>query len=90
MVGGTVLVLPLLGLQTGYYIIPIVTFVLGVISLYTCYLIIVHAGQAQNIKDVILDHLNQNKKILFVYDLFIAISIGAFILNYFKLIVIQV
>lgn len=50
MVGGTVLVLPLLGLETGYLLIPVVSLVYGLISWYTCYLLIIHLGQSNNIK----------------------------------------
>lgn len=50
MIGGTILVLPLLGINTGYLLIPCVSLLYGSISFYTCYLIVHHLGECKNIK----------------------------------------
>lgn len=44
MIGGTILVLPLLAIQTGYLLIPCISILYGSISYYTCYLIVLHLG----------------------------------------------
>jgi hypothetical protein len=50
MIGGTILVLPILGLRTGYISIIMICAIMGLISCYTAYLIILHLGKAKNIK----------------------------------------
>jgi hypothetical protein len=50
MIGGTILVLPVLGLTAGYLLSPLLIIMMGTISLYTAYLIIVHLGKEKNIK----------------------------------------
>ena len=44
MIGGTILVIPLIGIKTGYLIIPLVALFYGSIAAYTCYLIAQHLG----------------------------------------------
>ena len=44
MIGGTILVLPLLGMETGYPLIPCITILFGLMSFYTCYLVVLHLG----------------------------------------------
>lgn len=50
MIGGTILVLPLIGLQTGYIYIPLVSILYGAVACYTCQLMIQHLGQSLNIR----------------------------------------
>lgn len=45
MIGGTILILPLLGLTTGYITSLIVCLIMGGISYYTAKLIVVHLGK---------------------------------------------
>ena len=40
MIGGTVLVLPVYGLKSGYILIPLISGIFGLLTAYTCYLII--------------------------------------------------
>lgn len=44
MIGGTILVIPLIGLKTGYVMIPTIALFYGLISCYTAYLITHHLG----------------------------------------------
>lgn len=44
MIGGTILVLPVLALHTGYLLIPIISLVMGVTSLYTAWMVVKHLG----------------------------------------------
>jgi magnesium-transporting ATPase (P-type) len=90
MVGGTILVLPLLGLHTGYMVIPGVTLLIALIAFYTCYLIVLHLGESRNIKEVILQHFNNRFSALVIYNFIIAISLVGVIINYYQLIIKQV
>jgi hypothetical protein len=90
MIGGTILVLPILGLDTGYLLIPCVSLIYGSISYYTCYLIVIHLGEAQNIREVVLEHFNNNNTVLIIYNFIIGFSIAGVLINYFQLIIKQV
>lgn len=46
MIGGVILILPLIGLQAGYITSIIVASILGFISYYTGNIIIIHLGRA--------------------------------------------
>jgi hypothetical protein len=48
MIGGTILVLPIIGISTGYLTAVIVSCVLGFITYYTANLNIVHLGKSKN------------------------------------------
>lgn len=50
MIGGTILVIPLIGIKTGYLIIPLIAIFYGTIAGYSCYLIAQHLGECQNIR----------------------------------------
>ena len=49
MLGGTILVLPLIGIEAGYISIPIISIYFGLLSGYTTYLIVTHMGSAKTI-----------------------------------------
>jgi hypothetical protein len=46
MIGGTILVLPIIGLTTGYISSLPVCLLMGAVSCYTAYLIVLHLGKA--------------------------------------------
>lgn len=50
MIGGTILVLPIVGLSTGYASTLLVAIVIGFISYYTANIIVVHLGKAKNMQ----------------------------------------
>ena len=53
MLGGTILVLPLLGKGTGYLLIPVIALYFGVLSGYTTYLMVIHLGECKSIKEAV-------------------------------------
>jgi len=90
MIGGTILILPILGLRTGYISILLICFIMGAISCYTAYLIILHLGKAKNIKESILNHFDQNEKVAIFYNFFIGLSFWPLLFTYFHLLVTQI
>ena len=89
MIGGTVLVLPILGLRAGYIDTLVVSLFMGFISFYTGYLIVLHLGKAKSIKDYILSHFNNDYKYMQIYSGFIWFSFIPVFIIYFRLIVLQ-
>jgi amino acid permease len=67
MIGGTILILPVLGLTTGYVLSPLLIIMMGITSLYTAYLIIVHLGKEKNIKESVLAHFHQDYRYMVAY-----------------------
>ena len=90
MIGGTILVLPLLGLNSGYLGIPAVSIFYGMIACYTCQLIIQHLGKCTNIREAILEHFHNKHYVTVIYNLVIGGSLLGFIVNYFMLIIVQI
>jgi amino acid permease len=89
MIGGTILVLPLLGIRTGYLMTFIVCMVLGFLSYYTAYLIVTHLGKGRHIKDSILSHFNNDYRYMTGYSFFMWFSFIPVFLTYFRLICLQ-
>lgn len=89
MVGGTILILPIIGLQTGYILIPIVSLIFGSMTFYTCYLISIHLGEATTVKDSVKEHFNNRKGFVMFYDFVLGCSFVGILINYFKLILNQ-
>ena len=90
MIGGTCLVLPHIGLKTGWTLTIIVSLVIGYISYYTAYLIILHLGRGTQIKDCIMAHFNDNYKYMQIYCFFIWVSFIPMMLIYFRIICLQI
>lgn len=89
MIGGTILILPLLGITSGWLMIPLVALVYGLISFFSAYLIVLHLGDAPNINETILDHFKGDHFYSVIYNIFVGFSLFGFLLSYFPLIVKQ-
>ncbi len=90
MIGGTILVLPILGLAAGYVNMFVISILVGFIIFYTTYIVIIHIGKSKSIKECILAHFNQDYKYVKIYSFIL--WFGTFTLSfvYFKLLVLQV
>lgn len=89
MIGGTILILPLLGMKTGYLMIALVCIFMGFLSGYTAYLIILHLGKSRNIKEAVLQHFKGDFKYTVIYNTFIGISFMPCLIAYFRLLCLQ-
>ena len=58
MIGGTVLVLPVLALTAGFLTSILTTIAMGIIIGYTAYLTVLHLGRKGHFKQSILEHFN--------------------------------
>lgn len=90
MIGGTCLVLPYYGLDSGWLTIILVCIIMGWISYYTAYLIILHLGKGSQIKDCILSHFDNDYKYMRGYSFFIWFSFIPYYLIYFRIICLQI
>jgi len=90
MIGGTILVLPIIGLGTGYIGSMLVCVVMGWISFYTAYLIIQHLGKSKSIKECILSHFKQDYRYFGGYSVFMWFSFIPYFVIYYRLICLQI
>jgi hypothetical protein len=89
MIGGTILILPLIGLATGYLMSVFVCIVIGIVSFYTAYLVVVHLGKG-NIRDWILEHFDNDERYLVGFNIIMVVNgIPGYVI-YFKLICLQI
>lgn len=90
MIGSTILILPLIGIETGYITTLIVCLSTGGVCYYTGNLIVVHLGKAKNIKESILHHFDQNYYYMMAYAFIIWCSEIPILAMYFNLICLQI
>ena len=90
MLGGTILVLPLLGMNTGYLMIPIICIPLGCLSGYCTYLIGAHMGHAQTLRQSIREHFHDKKLFSVVYNIIVSCGNYGLLLSYFLLTIKQI
>lgn len=85
MIGGAILVLPLLALRSGYLMIAPVTIFSGIISFFSCLLCLRHLGDSKDLDEAILLHF-KDYRFKMAYDLIIAVSLIVLLVLYFNLI----
>lgn len=90
MIGGALLVLPVLGLSSGYISSSLLCMTMGFITFYTCWLLIMHVGKNGSIKEGILYHFDHNYTYLTVYSCMVWVNVIPILLIYFRLIVLQI
>ena len=90
MIGGTCLVLPQLGIQTGFITILWVALVTATISYYTARLIITHLGKGSQIKDCIMSHFKNDYRYMRAYSFFMWFSFVPLLVIYFRIICLQI
>lgn len=86
MIGGIILVMPILALKTGYTMIAPVVLVSGFFSYYSCLLCLKHLRNYKDLDDAVLKHFNNKKSFKLFYDICISISIIVLLILYFDLI----
>lgn len=89
MIGGTILVLPLVGLQAGYVNIALICLVMGMIEFYIVYLIVLHLGKSNSLKECILAHFGNDYWYVKANSFLIWLGFAPLFFIYFRLIVLQ-
>ena len=90
MMGAGCLALPVIALAHGTPIIIATTLLVGVVSMYTAYLIVVHIGTAPSIKEALLYHFDHDPKYLKVYSGGMWIKFIVLCIYFFKLTCLQI
>ena len=86
MIGGIILVMPVMGLDTGYLLIAPLAIVLGFFSYFSCLLCLRHLKNYSDLDEAVLKHFGNQRKYKVMYDLIIVISMSVLLVLYFNLI----
>lgn len=89
MIGGIILVMPILSLKVGYLMIAPVVLVTGFFSYFSCLLCVRHLREYKDLDEAILKHFENRRGFKMSYDICIAVSIIVVLILYFDLICIQ-
>ena len=89
MIGGVILVLPLLALDAGTVSTFIVVFLSGIFSYYSCQLCVRHLGNCPDLDEAILHHFDHSKFMKIFYDIIVFLNLSFLLILYFDLIVEQ-
>jgi amino acid permease len=87
--GGIVLVLPIIGLEAGSLMIPVLVIIAALCSFYTATIMFDHLGKAKSINQAIKAHFTNDKFNLF-YNLVMFLSFFGEMILYFDLLVEEV
>lgn len=86
MIGGIILVMPLLALKSGWLLIAPITIISGFFSYFTCLLCLRHLRDYKNLDVAIYQHFGKKKSYKVFYDIIIIISMSVLLILYFSLI----
>jgi amino acid permease len=89
MIGGLILVLPILALQGGTILSLLVIVITGSFSYYSCLLCIKHLGRHSDLDKAIMEHFNNSKIMSIFYDILVGTNLLFLLMLYFNLIVTQ-
>lgn len=89
MIGGVILVLPLLTLSAGSVETGIIILFSGLFSYYSCMLCVKHLGTYSDLDQAIMHHFNMSMKLKIFYDFIVFFNLFLILILYFELIVQQ-
>ena len=89
MIGGTVLLLPLLGMKSGYLGSSLICLIVGMAQFYSCYLLVLHIGSSNSLKDTVLSHFGNDYRFVRLYSFMFWFYFIPLFFIYFRLIVLQ-
>lgn len=89
MIGGLILVLPILAKQGGVIMSGLVICVCGFFSFYSCYLCLIHLGNFSDLDKALVYHFNGSRIVQIFYDFLVFLNLLLILLLYFNLIVQQ-
>lgn len=86
MIGGIILVMPLLALRTGYFLIAPIAIISGFFSYYSSLLCLRHLRNFKDLDQAVLHHFDNKKGYKIFYDANIMVSLTVLLILYFGLI----
>ena len=87
MIGGTILVLPLMARDAGYILVPLINLLVASMSCYTLFITMSHLGECKNIRESILEHFNNAYYSIVTYNILLSLNLLGSLMVYFRLII---
>lgn len=89
MIGGLILILPVMALESGWLLTLIVLIITGSISYYSSFLCVLHTGDDPDMDVAMEKHFWNSRKVRIFYELCIFSNLILLSILYYELIVIQ-
>jgi amino acid permease len=86
MIGGIILVMPILSIRTGWALIAPITIIMGFFSYFSCLLCLRHLRNYPDLDVSVLRHFDNKRGYKIFYDVIIVLGMSALLMEYFKLI----
>lgn len=86
MIGGIILVLPILAIKTGWLLIAPLTIISGFFSYFSCLLCLRHLRDYHDLDVAIYHHFGKKRSFKIFYDVIIILSMTTLLILYFSLI----
>lgn len=86
MIGGIILVMPIMALKSGSAMIAPVIIISGFFSYYSCLLCLKHLRNEKDLDEAVLKHFDNKRGFKIFYDVCISVSIVVLLILYFDLI----
>ena len=83
MIGGTILVLPVITKSGGWLLALITILVTGAVSFYSCYIVMIHIGDQKDVDKALLRHFNGSQLMKAAYNFSVFIGGLLALLFYF-------
>ena len=85
IVGSGILVMPVLAIDAGYVVIPIVVFFFGMMTGYTAVIWAMHQNSSKSIREMLDRHFANPKPLFIFYNIAVSFSLSACVVIYFSL-----
>ena len=86
MIGGAILIMPLLSIHTGFALIAIISIISGFFNYYSSLLCLRHLRDYEDLDISILRHFGGRRVYKIFYDIVVMISLTVLLILYFQLI----
>ena len=86
MIGGIILVMPILALKTGTALVGPITIITGFFSYFSCLLLLRHLKNYKDLDEAVYHHFGRRKSFKNFYDITVVIGMSVLLMLYFDLI----
>ena len=83
MIGGVILVLPLLALEAGSVVSATVILISGICSYYSSMLCVKHLGPYSDLDEAVMHHFNHHQFMKILYDIIVFLNLSLLLVLYF-------
>ena len=86
MIGGIILVMPIMALKTGSLLIAPTTIISGFFSYFSCLLLLRHLKNYKDLDEAVYHHFGRRRSFRIFYDMTVVVGMSVLLILYFDLI----